>query len=95
MRKVCTFCDFFVIASGTSLRQVNAIAHAVEEELLKSNVKPLSNVPSADESGWVVIDYSDVVVHVFSESQRAFYDLENLWSDAKRVRIPRKPLTKS
>jgi ribosome-associated protein len=95
MRKVCTFCDFFVIASGTSLRQVNAIAHAIEEELLKAKVKPFSNVPAADESGWVVLDYNDVVVHVFSEDQRAFYDLENLWSDAKRVRIPRKPRMKS
>ncbi len=92
MRRVCTFCDYFVIASGTSNRQVNAIGQAVEEELNKHRIKSLSKVPMNDESGWVVLDYSSIVVHVFYEPMREFYSLEHLWSDAKKLRIPKKPL---
>ena len=92
MRRVCSFCDYFVIASGTSNRQVNAIGQAVEEELNKHRIKSLSKVPMNDESGWVVLDYSSIVVHVFYEPMREFYSLEHLWSDAKKLRIPKKPL---
>jgi ribosome-associated protein len=87
MRKVCGFCDYFVIASGTSLRQVNAIAQAIEEDLHKERIKSLSKVTPNDESGWIVLDYSSVVAHIFYKPMREFYSLERLWSDAKRVRI--------
>lgn len=90
IRRVASFCDYFVILSGTSLRQVNAIAQAIEEDLNKDRIKSLSKVPSKDESGWVVLDYSSVVVHIFFKPVREFYSLERLWSEAKRVRIPRK-----
>ena len=90
MRSVCTFCEFFVIASGNSLRQVNAIAQGITDGLVKDSQKPLAGIPSNDESGWVVIDYSDVVVHIFNKPVREFYALEDLWSDAKRVRISKK-----
>jgi len=104
MRSVCGFCDYFVIASGNSLRQVNAIAKAIEEDLSRPSaksdkqgrdfnirgIKPLSDVPGNDESGWIVLDYSSVVVHIFHKPVREFYSLERLWNDAKRVRIPRK-----
>jgi ribosome-associated protein len=89
MRKVSTFCDYFVILSGTSLRQLNAIAGAIQEDLDKDNIRPLSKVPPNDESGWVVLDYALVVAHLFYQPTREFYDLERLWSDAKRVRIPK------
>ncbi len=88
MRKVSSFCDFFVIASGNSMRQLNAIAAAVEEELAKSNIKSLSKGNPNDESGWVVLDYPGVVAHLFTTPMREFYALEHLWSDAKRVRVP-------
>jgi len=88
MRSVCTFCDYFVIASGTSLRQVKAVAQAIEEDLAKGRMKPLSKVNPDDESGWVVLDFSSVIAHIFYEPTREFYSLERLWSDAKRVRIP-------
>jgi ribosome-associated protein len=87
MRRVSSFCDYFVIASGNSLRQVNAIAQAIQEELekYKYRIKSLSKVSPNDESGWVVLDYISVVAHIFYKPMREFYSLERLWSDAKRV----------
>jgi|GEM_PF-276617 len=90
MRKVCGFCDYFVIASGTSLRHAGAIAQAIEDDLLIDKIKSLSRVSYNDESGWLVIDYGSVVAHVFYEPMREFYNLEELWSDAKRVRVSTK-----
>jgi ribosome-associated protein len=89
MRAVCDFCDYFVIASGTSLRQVNAIAHTIEEDLGKDKIHPFSQISYNDESGWIAVDYASVVAHVFYKPIREFYELERLWSDAKRVRIPK------
>lgn len=89
MRSVCGFCDYFVIASGNSLRQANAIVHVIEEDLEKEKIRSLSRIPYNDESGWIVADYSSVVAHVFYTPMRDFYALERLWSDAKRVRVPK------
>jgi len=89
MRPVCGFCDYFVIASGTSLRHTGAIAQAIDDVLDKEGVKPLSRISYNDESGWLVLDYSSVVAHVFYKPMREFYALERLWSDAKKVRVPR------
>lgn len=88
MRSVCGFCDYFVILSATSLRQVGAITQAIEEDLAKQNLKSLSKVSYNDESGWVVLDYLGVIAHIFYEPMREFYALERLWSDAKRVKTP-------
>ena len=93
MRLVCSFCDYFVIASGASLRQTSAIAQAIEEELSKEKIKSLSKVSYNDESGWLVLDYSSVVAHIFYKPTREFYDLERLWSDAKRVKISKSALS--
>lgn len=87
MRAVSGFCDYFVIASGNSFRQVNAIAQAIEEDLEKIKIKSLSKMSHNDESGWRALDYSSVVVHIFYKPLRDFYALERLWSDAKRIRI--------
>jgi len=89
MREVSGFCDYFVIMSATSNRQVTAIARAAEEELEKDGIKSLSKVTPNDESGWAVLDFMSVIVHIFYKPMREFYSLERLWSDAKRVRIPR------
>jgi len=86
MRSVCGFCDYFVISSGTSLRQVHAIADAIVDDLAKDRIKPLSAVVPNDESGWTVLDFSSVVAHIFYKPMREFYSLERLWSDAKRLR---------
>lgn len=89
MSEVAGFCDYFVISSGTSLRHVNAVALAIEEDLAKEKIKSLSKISPSDESGWVVLDYVSVIVHVFYKPVREFYSLERLWSDARKVRIPR------
>jgi ribosome-associated protein len=90
MRQVSSFCDYFVISSGTSLRHANAIAQAIEEDLQKNRIKSLSKVSGNDESGWIVLDYVSVIAHIFYEPMREFYSLERLWSDAKKVRLPRR-----
>lgn len=90
MRAISGFCDFFVIFSGTSLTHINALANSIKEELAKDNVKPLFKSFSEDKSGWIAVDFSSVVAHIFYKPTRDFYALERLWSDAKRVRIPRK-----
>ena len=90
MRGASSFCDYFIILSGSSLRQVNALAKAIDEELQKLRLKSLSEVSANDESGWVVLDYVSIVVHIFYEPMREFYCLERLWSDAKKLRIPRR-----
>jgi len=87
MQKVSNLCDYFVIASGNSIRQTNALAQAIVEDLDKEGIKSLSKVTPQDESGWVVLDFGSVVVHIFYKPMREFYSLERLWSDAKRVRI--------
>jgi len=90
MRKVASFCDYFVIASGTSLRHTNAIAQGIGEDLEKDNLKSLAKVSPTDESGWVVLDFVSIIAHVFYKPMREFYGLERLWSDAKKVSLPRK-----
>jgi ribosome-associated protein len=87
MRAVCNFCEYFVIASGSSLRQINALGEMINEEIKKQGHRSLSALPANDASGWIVLDYSSVVVHLFHAPVREFYDLEHLWSDAKRVRL--------
>ncbi len=86
MRKVAAFCDYFVIASGTSLRHVNAVARGIEEEMEKNGVKPLSHASSNDESGWIALDFVSVIAHIFYKPIRDEYALESLWSDAKKVK---------
>ena len=69
------------------MRQTNAICDAIQADLTKDRIKPLSQVSSNDESGWVVLDYASVVAHIFYKPMREFYSLEHLWADAKKVRI--------
>ena len=85
MRKVSNFCDYFVILSGMSLRHTKALSEAIAEDLDKENIKPLAR-PARDESPWVLLDFSSVVVHIFYKSTRQFYALERLWQDAPRVK---------
>jgi ribosome-associated protein len=87
IRPVAAFCDYFIIASATSMRQTNAIAHHIAEDLSKDKIKPLSSLAFNDESGWIVLDFSSVIAHIFYKPMREFYSLERLWSDAKKVRV--------
>ena len=76
--------DTFIICSGRSNRQVSAIAEYIQVNLKKHAIKPLS-VEGKKEGHWVLLDYGHVIIHVFYEPVRAFYDLEGLWIDAKRI----------
>ena len=79
-----SFTDFFLICSGKSGRQVQGIADKLEASLAQFGIKPLG-IEGRVEGHWVLMDYADVVIHIFYEPVRYFYDLESLWSDAKRV----------
>jgi ribosome-associated protein len=88
LREVASFTDYFVIASGTNVRQVQAIADEVQEQLRKRlGVKP-ARVEGYNTAEWVLLDYGDFILHVFEEKSRRFYDLERLWRDAARVPVP-------
>lgn len=78
------FTDYFVLCSGTNPKQVQAIADEVELQLKKADLRP-THVEGYKQAEWVLIDYVDFVVHVFSEKARKFYDLERLWKSAKRL----------
>ena len=79
--------DVFIICSGQSNRQVNAIADSIVVNLKKQKIKPL-NVEGTGEGHWVLLDYGHVIIHVFYEPVREFFDLEGLWVDAKRIPTP-------
>ena len=84
VRELTSVADAFIICSGRSNRQVTAIAEFIITELKKTGIKPLS-VEGKKEGHWVLLDYGHVIIHVFYESVRNFYDLEGLWVDAKRI----------
>ncbi len=78
------FTDYFVLCSGTNPRQIQAIADEVELRLKHAGLRP-NSVEGYNQAEWVLIDYVDFVVHIFSEHARKFYDLERLWKSAKRL----------
>jgi ribosome-associated protein len=87
VRELTSIADVFIICSGRSNRQVVAIAEHIERQMRQHKIKPLS-VEGTAEGHWVLMDYGHVIVHVFFESVRSFYDLEGLWNDARRIPIP-------
>ena len=86
LRKLTTICDYFVICSGSNATQVGAIAEGVGQDLAKAGIHPL-HVEGSTGSTWVLMDYGDVVVHIFEEQTRAYYALEKLWGEAPRVAL--------
>jgi ribosome-associated protein len=94
LRKLTTICDYFVICSGSNSTQVGAIAEGVGGDLAKAGVHP-SHVEGATGATWVLMDYGDVVVHIFEEQTRAYYRLENLWGEAPQIALAAGPQTLS
>jgi len=84
VRDLTSIADAFIICSGKSNRQVNAIADSIVAKLKKHKIKPLS-VEGTGAGHWVLLDYGHVVIHVFYEPVREFFDLEGLWADAERI----------
>ncbi|HOF04548.1 MAG TPA: ribosome silencing factor [Syntrophales bacterium] len=87
VREMSSFADYFLICSGTSDRQVKAICSHLRENLKKLGMQPLG-VEGEKHGRWILMDYDDVVIHIFLAPLRDFYDLERLWADAPRMAIP-------
>jgi ribosome-associated protein len=88
LRGIAGFTDYFVIVSGTNQRQVQAICDSVEEQLKKKlGVRP-ARIEGYNTAEWVLADYGDLIIHIFEEQARQFYDLERLWREGKRLPLP-------
>jgi ribosome-associated protein len=81
---IASFASYFLLCTGDSSRQMQAIADEVEKRLKAHGIRP-SHVEGYQNSEWILIDYLDLVVHIFSKTARAYYDLERLWRDGKRL----------
>ncbi len=88
VRGLTSLADAFIICSGRSNRQVSAIAEHVRRALREAGMRPL-HVEGEKEGHWVLLDYGHVIIHVFYEPVRSFYDLESLWADAPRIDLQR------
>jgi len=86
MSRISAFCDWFVLVSANTPRQINAISKHIRSELSKKKVKPI-NIEGEKDQDWVLIDYEDVIVHIFQSNIREFYDLEHMWSEAPKKYI--------
>ena len=86
VKETASFADYFIICSGGSHRQVQAIAEAVEQGFKKVKIPPLG-IEGARTAQWVLMDYGDVIIHVFYEPIRTFYDIERLWSDVPTMAV--------
>jgi ribosome-associated protein len=86
IRSVALFADYFVITSAETARHTQALCDALDEELAKDGVSACRHLAAGEAgSGWVLLDYGDVIVHIFGPEQRSFYDLEGLWREAVPV----------
>lgn len=84
VRDLCSFTDYFVICAGDSDRQVRTIYDEIGQNLKKAGIKPHHHEGTLD-SGWLLLDYGDVIVHVFGASERDYYNLDGLWHEATPV----------
>ncbi|TDX51091.1 ribosome silencing factor [Orenia marismortui] len=84
MRGISILADYFIICSGTADTQVRAIINSIEHTLEEDDIR-VKNKEGIDEGRWAVLDYADVIVHVFHQNEREHYQLEKLWGDAKKL----------
>ena len=84
LRNITTLTDSFVICSVTNNRQAKAIAQEIEGKLAKLGLR-LDHIEGYPDSNWILMDYTDLVIHIFTKETRAYYDLEHLWGDAPRI----------
>jgi ribosome-associated protein len=82
LREITSFADYFVICTGGNSRQIQSIADEIEQRLKKMGERAIS-MEGYDNAEWVLMDYGDYLIHIFSEKSRVYYDLERLWRDAK------------
>lgn len=84
--EISTLADYFIIAGGNNENQVKALANSVEEEMYKVDCKP-KHIEGFDNANWILMDFSDIIVNVFNEEDRLFYDLERIWRDGKHLEV--------
>jgi ribosome-associated protein len=84
VRQATSFADYFVICSGTNSRQIQSITDEIGQQLKRRGERP-SSIEGYDNAEWVLLDYGDLLIHVFSDKARVYYDLERLWRDAKPI----------
>lgn len=82
--EISVLADYFIIANGTNVNQIQALSDAVEESMIRSGYS-LRQIEGYDTANWVLLDFSDVIVHIFDKENRLFYDLERIWRDGKTV----------
>ena len=88
LREIASFTEFFIIASGSNQRQVQAITDEIEEQLKKQLKSKPIRTEGYSSAEWILMDYGDFIVHIFEKNAREFYDLERLWRDARRFELP-------
>ena len=81
---ISNIADYFIIASGSNVNQIKAMADKVQEELFKAGIKP-SHTEGYGGAAWILLDYGNIVIHLFNQEERNFYNLERIWGDAKSV----------
>jgi ribosome-associated protein len=86
IREVSSIADYFIIANGTNQNQLTAMQDAVDETLYKAGLK-VKQVEGNNHSTWILMDYQDIIVHLFSKEDRLFYDLERIWRDGKIIEV--------
>ena len=83
---ISSIADYFIIANGNNQNQLQAMRDAVEEDLYKAGY-PVKQIEGNSNSSWILMDYNDIIVHVFSKEDRLFYDLERIWKDGKEISV--------
>lgn len=86
IREVSPIADYFIIANGTNQNQIQAMRDAADEALYKAGVK-VQQVEGNQNSTWILMDYNDIIIHIFSKEDRLFYDLERIWTDGKKIDV--------
>lgn len=84
IEKISTLADYFIIASGTNRNQVQAMCDEVDEKLGKAGFEP-KHIEGYNSANWILLDYGDIVIHLFDEENRLFYDLERIWRDGIKI----------
>ena len=95
VRGISPITDYLVLATGTSARQMRTVCDDLEEWAGERGVRAFNSRDATDSESWMLIDFVDVVVHVFNSESRSFYDLDSLWGDAKRVEWNEQPAAQS
>lgn len=88
LRQVSSFCDYFIVCSGSSQRQARAIYESAKR-LSKKNSITIYHAEDDIDSNWLLVDYFDIVLHIFNKEARSFYNLEKIWREAKKIRLPK------